>query len=201
MQTGQFAPAVDIAGGDARFSIAGLSRRSSWVTLAVTQSPPQWDGTRLRQATLDSVKRRRAASTGHGACCVHAPGTAYRDSPCATCGDSLRTGTGHGARCARCTALAAHMPRDVTAAARSDAGPWPSPADARRRRDTWRDRADCGCGGRGLRGRGEHGVRRRRTPRVRGAGASSESRRAGPRPRPNAARGSDGWSRNGAASD
>lgn len=61
MQTGQFAPAVDIAGGDARFSIAGLSRRSSWVTLAVTQSPPQRDGTRLGQATLDSVKR-----TGHG---------------------------------------------------------------------------------------------------------------------------------------
>ena len=96
MQTGQFAPAVDIAGGDARFSIAGLSRRSSWVTLAVTQSPPQRDGMRLRQATLDSVKRldtaiaralvlcasyscvhaRRATSTGHGACRVHAPDTA-----------------------------------------------------------------------------------------------------------------------------
>ena len=84
MQTGQFAPAVDIAGGDARFSIAGLSRRSSWVTLAVTQSPPQRGGTRLRRATLDSVKRRRATSTGHGTCRVHAPDTTRCDGHAAT---------------------------------------------------------------------------------------------------------------------
>lgn len=199
MQTGQFAPAVDIAGGDARFSIAGLSRRSSWVTLAVTQSPPPRDGTRLRQATLDSVKRTghgegsrtgtvrelwSRTRTGHGA---------LRRARCDARGDSVRTGTGHGARCARCTALAAHMPQGVTAAAWADAGPWPSPAEARRRRDTWRDRADCG--------RGERGMRRCRTPCVRGADAPSEPRRAGPRPWPNAVRGSDGWSRNGDAPD
>jgi len=178
MQTGQFAPAVDIAGGDARFSIAGLSRRSSWVTLAVTQSPPQRGGTRLRQATLDSVKKTARDK--------HRP----RRLPCTRTGhDALRR-----ARCdARCTALAAHMPQGVTTAARADAGLWPSPAEARLRRDTWRDRADCG--------RGERGMRRRRTPCVRGADAPSEPRRAGPRPWPNAVRGSDGWSRNGAAPD
>lgn len=221
MQTGQFAPAVDIAGGDARFSIAGLSRRSSWVTLAVTQSPPQRDGTRPRQATLDSAKR-----TGHG--------------------EGSRTGTVRELWSRTCTARGKHRPRCLLCT-RTGHGVSRQPVRHMWRQLAHRHRTRCSLrtmhgarrthaagrdGGRmcrcGLvavsgrctaatghvarssrlrpvpvrpRSRGGRGTRRCRTPRVRGAGAPSEPRPAGPRPWPNAVRGSGGWSRNGAAPD
>lgn len=178
MQTGQFAPSVDIAGGDARFSIAGLSRRSSWVTLAVTQSPPQRDGTKLRQETLDSVKKDRTRRRLARRYCARAI-AAYMHRPwCLLC---TRTGHGvlrqpvrrtwrqiahqhrtrcslrmmHGALRPHVTGCDGCMGRDGLVSVSATAlphGPRSRVRLRRGRQDAWRERTDCGFRGRVDRG-------------------------------------------------